>query len=122
MPTSAPKQDRPQPVEKYTYPLGDTIEDGKEVIKRHGIFTTGSPGGGAHEVEFKQTDGRGVLPIEGQPNTTTVTKRSAFPAGQGVTLWFGREIGSGGGDAYVAYQSKRDVPEEPSRPPTQTQH
>ena len=117
MPKTAPRKDGPQAVEKYTYPQG-VVENGSEVVSRHGQFTEAILGPNASHV-FETTDGKGVLPVEDQPNTISIRMAGIIQPNQGVTLYFRRRHGSTG--AYVGYYAALDGPPQPRRTFTRAQ-
>ena len=112
MPKTTTKKEGVQVVPKYTYPRGEIL-DGYEKVSRHGWFETAAPGPN-QEQTFKTTDGLGVLPVDGQPNTMSLIMSGLIGDHQYVTFWFRRPAGTTG--PYTLVNVVLDGPAQERRP------
>ena len=88
------RTDGPQPVEPYTYPLGEQ-EGTLECVWRRGRVTDNVPDANG-EIEITQSDGRGFFPVETPSDSIAVQLNAQVEIGTNCRMKFRRPHGSTG--------------------------
>ena len=118
MPTAATSQNGPQGVAPYEYPRGQLGDGPWERIYRSAWVTDNiTTPDVVHTLEV--TDGKGGLPIIGQPQKIEVRVEGIVQYHTKVTLTFRRRIGQTG--PYQELGPTLDPPPGPGQPHTQAQ-
>lgn len=118
MPTAGTRPNGPQAVAPYNYPQGEVDEYDHEWIYRHARVTDNTPTPNAvHTLEV--IDGKGGLPIRGQPSKIDIRVSGIVQYHTSFTLRFQRNHGETG--PYRAIQPTLDLPPGPGQPHTMAQ-
>ena len=118
MPTAAKSQSGPQAVVSYTYPQGQLGDYGYEWVYRSAWVTDNNTTPDIVHT-FEVTDGKGGLPIEGQPKKKDYGIPGVAQYHAKFTLPFFRRAGETG--PYQEGLPTPDAPPGPGQPPTQAQ-
>ena len=115
MPTAATSQNGPQAVGPYNYPQGERDGSEWEMVHRRGKITDDNRARDAvHTLEV--SDGKGGLPITGQPTTIELGVRGVVQRGTHFKLSFQRLVGDTG--LYDPLPPILAPPEGPGKPHT----